>query len=69
MGAGFIGFELFSNKAKYVEEYKFPKSHDEHGISPRINFDNFLNSFLAITQIAINEDWHLINFDIIRSTS
>ena len=38
-------------------------------ISPRINFDNFFNSYLAINTIIINEDWHILLFDYIRSTS
>ena len=36
------------------------------GSPPRVNFDNFYNSFTTLLMILLNEEWHIVMYDYMR---
>ena len=55
-----LGMELFAFNIKYNEEKDLVDTH--HGVSPRNNFDSFVNSIITIFIVLIGEDWNNIMY-------
>ena len=62
-----LGMEIFGHKIKYDEFGKvIDDDSDTEGLSPRPNFDNFYNGFVAVFVIFVG-DWSMIMTDHYRS--
>ena len=59
-----FGLELFAYEMKFNEDLEFDL---ENGLSPRINFDGFYNTLIAVFNILQGEQWHYIMYDAVRS--
>lgn len=62
-----MGIEFFAHKA-HLDEFT-GKINAAHGESPHLNFDNFLNSFMAVYMILINDLQSMIFYNFYRSVS
>jgi len=64
-----LGMELYGHKIKY-NDYDASEvvtvSETQHGVSPRVNFDDFMNGFMTIFIIFIGEDWNAVMYDHVR---
>ena len=38
------------------------------GVSPRLNFDNFINSFITVFVLIVNEDWNVIFYYVVNGS-
>lgn len=65
-----IGMEFFAYDAhfKYYDSTIMTHSLDKDGISPRLNFNNLLNSVILIFVVLSGEDWQVIMYDYYRSS-
>jgi hypothetical protein len=62
-----LGMELYGHKIKYNNADKErPVEANEHGVSPRLNFDDFFTGFVTIFIIFIGEDWNSVMYDHVR---
>jgi hypothetical protein len=64
-----LGMELFGHKIKYNDHdgtAVVTPSPTQHGVSPRVNFDDFINGFITIFIIFIGEDWNAVMYDHVR---
>lgn len=62
-----LGMELYGHKIKYNNEDKErPINEGEHGVSPRLSFDDFFTGFVTIFIIFIGEDWNSVMYDHVR---
>jgi hypothetical protein len=64
-----LGMELYGHKVKYTDHDRtavVTPSPTQHGVSPRVNFDDFPNGFTAIFIIFIGEDWNSVMYDHVR---
>ena len=62
-----IASELFAYKARFIDTYEVSTDLKE-GSPPRIHFDDFGNSFLAVFIFILNEEWHITMYDYMRTT-
>jgi len=60
--ASLLGMEFFAYKIRFDEQNKLAKN-PEIGNSPRINYDNLGNSFIATFILLSNEGWNQILYD------
>ena len=60
-----MGMQFFAGKIKFNEDGQY----DSNGISPRYNFDNFGNAFLAIFIIFTGENWNEMMYSAMLSTT
>jgi len=64
-----LGMELYGEKIKY-NDYDLSEvvtvTETQHGVSPRVNFDDFMNGFITIFIIFIGEDWNSVMYDHVR---
>lgn len=60
-----MGMQFFAGKIKFNEDDQY----DPNGTSPRYNFDDFGNAFLAIFIIFTGENWNEMMYDAMRSTT
>ena len=63
-----MGMEFFSFGAffKYYDHTLLTNSADPDGVSPRLNFNNLLNSVTLIFVVLSGEDWQVIMYDYYR---
>lgn len=62
-----LGMELFANKVKIQPTTGYVDL--ESGISPEVNFDNFINAFSAVFIILTNDGTSGIYYNLYRSVS
>lgn len=61
-----LGMELFAYQLKFNDTHEYDPIN---GVSPRRNFDTFINSFISIFIILTNDGWAQIFYDCYRSTT
>ena len=59
-----LGMELFAFRLKFNGSDEFDM---ETGISPRSNFDTFLDAFTTVFQILMGDGWEAIVYNSIRA--
>ena len=65
-----LGMELYGHRVYFNDASKsFVVQQNQHGLSPRINFNDPLNAFVSIFIIFIGEDWNSVMYDHVRATS
>lgn len=59
-----LGLQLFANRIKFNENDELDL---EHGISPRVNFDNFSSAFTAVFVVLQGETYHKLMYNVARA--
>lgn len=54
-----ISLQIFHDSMKVLDDYVLPVNKSHFGVSPLLNFDTYLNSFVAFSTIMANENWHM----------
>ena len=57
-----LGMEAYAYKVKMisVEEEVYVEPTSGEGVSPRLNFDTFPKSLIAVFALLVNEDWNYV---------
>lgn len=63
--ASLLGMEFFAYKIRFTADGAV-SSNKKTGISPRINFDSFLEGIVAVFVLVTNEDWNAVLYDHMR---
>ncbi len=63
-----MGMEFFAYGSffKFYDSTILTNSSDPYGVSPRLNFNNLLNSVILIFVVLSGEDWQVIMYDFYR---
>jgi hypothetical protein len=62
-----LGVDLLNNKIKISTQGLIVPPDTLNSVSPRFNFDNFLNALISCFLIMIGDNWNEMMHDAIRS--